>query len=255
MIGINSINEICGVYEEAKAKSLFKRAAVNFHQWNSNCHEHLEFLPNCEKSVASDSTSVLGLSWNCFEDTINISGCDKVVTFDVTKRDVLHSVAAIFDPLGLLFPITFHGKIFLQKLWVADKPWDEPLSMELLTEWKKVAQLLRDISRVRIPRFIGKVTEESQLLIFCDASIKAYATTLYLRENDGTKFRVNLLFSEMRLVPIAKKRRTKDVTIPRLELLAVLIGVRAANFLLMELEMNISKWILWFDSQSTLATL
>ena len=250
LIGINSINEICGVYEEAK--SLFKRAAMNLRQWNSNCCESLEFLPNCEKSVASDSTSVLGLSWNCFEDTINISGCDKIVTFDVTKRDVLHSVAAIFDPLGLLSPITFHGKIFLQKLWVADKPWDEPLSMELLTEWKKVAQLLRDISRVRIPRFIGKVTEESQLLIFCDASIKAYATTLYLRVNDGTKFRVNLLFSKMRLVPIAKKRRTKDVTIPRLELLAVLIGVRAANFVLRELEMNISKRILWSDSQCVL---
>ena len=93
LIGINSINEICGVYEEAK--SLFKRAAMNLRQWNSNCRESLEFLPNCEKSVASDSTSVLGLSWNCFEDTINISGCDKVVTFDVTKRDVLHSVAAI----------------------------------------------------------------------------------------------------------------------------------------------------------------
>ena len=235
-----------------KQNLFFKRAAMNLRQWNSNCRESLEFLPNCKKSVASDSTSVLGLSWNCFEDTINISGCDKIVTFDVTKRDVLHSVAAIFDPLGLLSLITFHGKIFLQKLWVADKPWDESLSMELLTEWKKVAQLLRDISRVRIPRFIGKVTEESQLLIFCDASIKAYATTLYLRVNDGTKFRVNLLFSKMRLVPIAKKRRTKDVTIPRLELLAVLIGVRAANFVLRELEMNISKRILWSDSQCVL---
>ena len=105
---------------------------------------------------------------------------------------------------------------------------------------------------MRIPRFIGKVTEESQLLIFCDVSIKAYATTLYLRVHDGTKFRVNLLFSKMRLVPIAKKRRTKDVTIPRLELLAVLIGVRAANFVLRELEMNISKRILWSDSQCVL---
>ena len=91
---------------------------------------------------------------------------------------------------------------------------------------------------MRIPRFIGKVTEESQLLIFCDASIKAYTTTLYLRVNDGTKFQVNLLFSKMRLVPIAKKRKMKDVTIPRLELLAVLIGVRDANFLVRELEMS-----------------
>ena len=81
---------------------------------------------------------MLGLSWNCFEGTINISGCDKVVTSDIAKRDVLHSVAAIFYLLGLLSPITFHGKLFLQKLWVSDKPWD-----------------------VKIPQFIGKVTEEN----------------------------------------------------------------------------------------------
>ena len=114
MIGINSISEICGVYKEAK--SIFERAAMNLREWNSNCFEFLEFLPSHEKSTASDSTNVLELSWSQFKDTINISGFDKAVTSDVTKRDVLHSVTAIFDPLGLLSPITFHGKIFLQKL-------------------------------------------------------------------------------------------------------------------------------------------
>ena len=82
--------------------------------------------------------------------------------------------------------------------------------MELLTEWKKVAQLLIDISSVRIHRFIGKAPKrDSQLPIFCDASMKAYTTTLYLRVNDGTKFQINLLFSKMRLVPIAKKEKIK----------------------------------------------
>ena len=71
---------------------------------------------------------------------MNIFRYDKVAISGVMKRDVLHSVATIFDPLGLLSPISFHGKIFLQKLWVADKLWDKPLSMDLLTEWKQVAQ-------------------------------------------------------------------------------------------------------------------
>ena len=120
--------------EFMRKQNQYLRAVINLHQWNSYCCEFLEFLPNCEKAAASDNTSVLGLSWDQFKDTINISGSDKVVTSDVTKHDVLHSVAAIFDPMSLLSPITFHGKIFLQKLWVADKPWDELLSMELLTE-------------------------------------------------------------------------------------------------------------------------
>ena len=68
------------------------------------------------------------------------------------------------------------------------------------------------------------------------------------------KFQVNLLFSKMRLVPITrkKKKNLKDITIPRLELLAVLIGVRAANFLIKELGVNVFKRILWSDSQCVL---
>ena len=185
MIGINSISEICGVYKEAK--SIFERAAMNLWEWNSNCFEFLELLPSHKKSTVGDCTNVLGLSWNQFKDTINISGFDKVVSSDVTKRDVLHSVATIFDTLGLLSPIAFHGKIFLQKLWVADKSWDEPLSMDLLIEWKQVVQLLTDISSVKVSRCVGNVNKgDSQLLIFCDASMKAYATALYLRVDDGT---------------------------------------------------------------------
>ena len=56
------------------------------------------------------------------------------------------------------------------------------------------------------------------------------------------------------IVPITrkKKKNLKDITIPRLELLAVLIGVRAANFLVKELGVNVSKQILWSDSQCVL---
>ena len=127
--------------------------------------------------------------------------------------------------------------------------------MDLFTEWKKVAQVLTDICSVEVSLFVGNVNKgDSQLLIFCDASMKAYATVLYLRVNDGTKFRVNLLFSKMRLVPTTRKKgkNLKNITIPRLELLAVLIGVRAANFLVKELGMNVSKRILWSDSQCVL---
>ena len=112
---MDSDSEICSIYEDAK--SIFKRAAMNLREWNSNCLEFLESLPDVERSAVSDTTNMLGLSWNQFEDTINIPGFDKVIISDAaTKRDVLHSVAKISDPLGLLSPITFHGKVFLQKL-------------------------------------------------------------------------------------------------------------------------------------------
>ena len=40
-------------------------------------------------------------------------------------------MAKIFDPLGLLTPVTFSGKVFLQELWREGVSWDEPLHAEL----------------------------------------------------------------------------------------------------------------------------
>ena len=61
----------------------------------------------------------------------------------------------------------------------------------------------------------------------------------------------------MRLTPVmSKKKQTrkkyKDITLPQLELLAVLIGVRAGNFVTKELKLPISKRILWTDSECVL---
>ena len=193
LIGIDSSTEICGVYEEAK--SIFRRAAMNLREWNSNSFESLEFIPSCERSTVCDATNVLGLSWNQFADEISIVGLDEVRILDVvTKRDVLHSEAKISDPLGLVSPVTFYGKVFLQKLWIVNVPWDKPLPMELVKKWKQVFQSLTEISSLKISQFGGNVKGDNQLLIFCDASTKAYATLLYLRLENG---QTNLLFSKM----------------------------------------------------------
>ena len=77
---------------------------------------------------------------------IYISNIDERAINDViAKRDVLHSVAKIFDPLGLIIPVTFHAEIFLQRLWRLVQSWDNPLSSDLILEWKKVAQVLLQI--------------------------------------------------------------------------------------------------------------
>ena len=64
---------------------------------------------------------------------------------------------------------------------------------------------------------------------------------------------LNLIFSKMRLVSKSNnKRGLKDITLPRLELLAVTIGVRAANFVVKELKVTPLKQILWTDSTCVL---
>jgi len=82
----------------------------------------------------------------------------------------------------------------------------------------KLQKEIECISMVTIPRFIGN--SNCQLLCFCDASTKAYASVIYLSSDAD----VNFLFSKERLAPI------KKLGTLRIELLAVLIGVCMFNF-------------------------
>ena len=68
-----------------------------------------------------------------------------------TKREVLKTVSKIFDPLGLLTPVTFSGKVFLQELWREGVSWDEPLHAELAMKWCDIVQALSSITTLKIP--------------------------------------------------------------------------------------------------------
>ena len=60
------------------------------------------------------------------------------------------------------------------------------------------------------------------------------------------------MFTKMHLVPMNKGESRKELAIPRLELLAVLIAIRVANFVTKELRLKITDRILWTDSQCVL---
>ena len=77
----------------------------------------------------------LGMLWaptlDCFSFKMSI---DKKSTY--TKRDILHQIACLFDPLGLVNPVIMMAKIFLQKLWLLKLHWHKALPSKSLTEWK-----------------------------------------------------------------------------------------------------------------------
>ena len=82
------------------------------------------------------------------------------------------------------------------------------------------------------------------LLRFCDASTCAFAAVIYLlQQNSNAETEVNVLFSKTRLAPL------KKMSVPRLELMAVLIGTRCLNFVKSPLKIPIHGLHLWSDSQ------
>ena len=106
------------------------------------------------------------------------------------------------------------GKLFLQKLWKLNQPWDGPLSDELSKEWTQIAAMLSNVHNLCIPRFVDS-KGTNQLLIFSDASTNCYATAMYLRSIDEPFSKTNLIFAKTRLVPVNKRKgKCKKLTIP-----------------------------------------
>ena len=70
-----------------------------------------------------------------------------------------------------------------------------------------------------------------QLHIFSDASEKTYGCCPYLWLQEDEKLKVSLVISKVRVSPF------KRVTLPRLELVAALLGARILNFLLNSLQL------------------
>ena len=65
-----------------------------------------------------------------------------------TKRKVVQDVSKIFDPLGLISPIHVKVKIFIQELWRNKLGWDEPLSDDLLNQWREISDNLNNATKI-----------------------------------------------------------------------------------------------------------
>ena len=259
-VGTNSAEEAVSLYEEAK--SIFERASMNLREWTSNSEAFLNYLSEKER-IKGNILKVFGIVWDRKSDHLQIPtftiSCVKETT-SICKRQILSDVSKFYDPLGLISPVVFFGKVFLQKLWGSNKlSWDEELPQPLLLEWEELINKWQRLSSLQIPRYVGSHESDDaiyQLLVFCDASVRAYAAAVYLRIVSKESIKVNLVFSKLRLAPLdtnhIHRNAPRRITIPRLELLAVLIGTRALKFVRSELKLPISSIRAFTDSECVL---
>ncbi|KAL9972922.1 hypothetical protein ACROYT_G019318 [Oculina patagonica] len=219
--GVATSEEADEFYKEAKC--LFQSSSMYLREWASNFQDFLQSIPESDRT-SGDTMKVLGTTWNMNSDTLIING-SHTSSFQVTsKREALQSISRIYDPLGFFSPATLNGKLFIQELWKQELDWDETLNQSQQQEWYKLHEDLSPLSFLSIPRYIGG--DEYKLFCFTDASAKAYSAAVYLYSAVGKTANVNLVFSKARVAP------TKQLSIPRLELLAVLIGTRCLTMLL-----------------------
>ena len=211
---------------------------------------------NVSETSEGERVKVLGLNWN--SDTDNIVFClsqlaSTIEEGPVTKRKILRLIAKIFDPLGLITPVTTPLKVFLQKLFQQKVGWDEHLQDDLADEWAKLHAQLVKTREISVPRYyFGNIEArpaEIELYGFCDSSKQAYAAAVYAKITVEGKSSVSLVMSKSRVAPLAQP------TIPRLELLSALILARLITSVkdaLSPLFCNVKIVRCWTDSITTM---
>ena len=175
----------------------------------------------------------------------------KDLLYIVTRRTMLSNVAKIFDPLGLLSPLLLEGKLLLRESWcVPGIGWDDPLPEDQAQRWVKFLNSLLRLKEIRFPRSLWpeeEVVGLPILVIFSDGSALAYGTVAYIRwELRGGGFWARIIMSKCKIAP------KHILSIPRMELLAIVLGNRIKNFILKETNIVFAKTYQLVDSSTVL---
>ncbi|GFW95070.1 integrase catalytic domain-containing protein [Trichonephila clavipes] len=122
----------------------------------------------------------------------------------------------------MLCSVTLTPKIFLQNTWKLKLAWESSLPKEIVKPFFKWWNEIKILSDGEIPRYF-EINDSAQMHVFVDACKEAYATCIFFRSNTSQGVKVALVRAKARVAPL------KQVTIPRLELMACCIGARLAH--------------------------
>lgn len=215
-------------------------------------------------SICKDSEfeKILGMWWNTeideedyFTYSLKFTKLDKDVVEGrraPTKREVLRTLMTIFDPLGYLSHFLVYIKILLQDIWREKIDWDEPIPERLHKNWLTWFNLLPMVENVKIPRhYSPKLSKDNRTIIelhtFVDASIDAYCAVSYFRIEDENGVDCVLIGAKTKVAP------QKPISIPRLELMATVLGARLTASLRKSHTLKIDKIFMWSDSMDALS--
>lgn len=126
--------------------------------------------------------------------------------------------------------------------------WDEMLPDHVVKKWDNWRMELSHLEDVRVSRCFRDQrfplsTTRFELNVFCDASEVAFGACCYLRLECEKNVDVKFVFAKSRVAPI------KSLSIPRLELQAVVLATRIAVAVKKELRLPIHSTQFWTDSE------
>ena len=194
-------------------------------------------------------TKTLGIFWNSNEDVFTATASPVSPEFQTTKGNVLRKVATIFDPLEFVCPYVIVAKILLQELWMRGYDWDDEIQDEIANKIGNWFEQLKSLRDVKIPRCLRspEPVKSKRIVTFVDASQQAYGAAVYIRceyHNDAVTSR--LITAKSKVAPLT------PMTVPRLELMGAILGLRLTQSLLTVLDAPMQSVTFYSDSTDVL---
>ncbi|XP_064625956.1 uncharacterized protein LOC135486787 [Lineus longissimus] len=224
LTGVDSNQEALDYFQESR--EIMNHASFNLRQWSSNSETLDERIRSEGVQTKSDIVGVLGLKWDTKSDQISVAKKDLKSSGELSKRKVTSQTASIFDPLGIVAPLTVPAKSYVNNLWRGQKTWDEHLSITERQEWETIKQESLSLTHMlSIPRWLGGDTSKPlQIVVFCDACpTTAIGCVAYAKQNN----KVALIGSKNKVI----SEKNVNFTVPKLELMAMVLGVNYAETL------------------------
>lgn len=237
---INSLNLLREVLNSAGFP--LKKITAN----NTNLLSHLPpedlYDLNFLRFHENSSTETLGIKWNAIKDCFAYTPLS--INAHFTKRQILSTIAQLFDPVGWITPVTIRAKMLMQQLWLEGIGWDETVSQDSQEKWNNILLDFCHIELISIPRWTQYMpSDHMELHGFCDASKGAYCATVYtLCRCENSRNISNLLVAKSKVAPI------KTISLPKLELMGALLLSKLIKYVMTIFNCNNIPITLWSDS-------
>ena len=139
--------------------------------------------------------------------------------------------------------MVLQAKLLMQKLWQLKVTWDEPLNKDIEVKWIEIATNLKKATQFSVSQYyINACMTHPVIHCFADASQSAYGAVVFFTQDDQVSF----VTVKTHVAPL------KTLTIPRLELMAAMVGTCLTNFVITAISVHNPTVFMWLDSQIVL---
>jgi hypothetical protein len=135
--------------------TILQQAGFELRKFASNNITLLPSNNSSDKFTSLDmqtQNKTLGVIWEHNTDNIKYSvDPGQLTSHKFTKRNILSIIAKLFDPLGLVGPVTVVAKIILQEVWASKIDWDDSLPSTILSKWSTFLQNFITLNSLTVP--------------------------------------------------------------------------------------------------------